>query len=149
MALIAVCACDGRRSRSPAIKIVSYAGILDDVARLHHSWQCDAAVRRQHKKQVTGPMASVSAMPGREAARLLLFLMFLPFLLFSFDFRRPLSFHRRSACRFFFVCVPRCRITSTGVGTKGLSTEATRRKREVSRHGHGANITSFWHLGSE
>lgn len=45
--------------------------------------------------------------------------------------------------RLFLIRVPRCRITSTGVGAKGLSTEATRRKREVSRHGHGANITFF------
>lgn len=44
-------------------------------------------------------------------------------------------------CYFFLFCVDYvscCRISSTGVGTKGLSTEATRHKREVSRHGHGA-----------
>lgn len=85
MALIAVCGCDGGGSRSPAIKIVSYAGIIDDVAHLYHSWQYDATVRRQHKKQDIGPMTSVSATPGREATRLLLlFLMRLSFFLSVF-----------------------------------------------------------------
>ena len=109
MALIAVCGCDDRDARSPAIKTVSYAAILDEIVRLYHGWRCDATVRRKHKKQDPGPMTSVFSLPRRGATRAphtthshMSFLSFIPYFPEAFVISQGFRYLLPDLLLFFF-----------------------------------------------